>query len=75
MPKKSLTNMVATALRDAGYDGHVWTQPRKICGLDHTSVTRPSDGAYEYLTGYLSADAKVTQMTNGNLVVTWVSTP
>lgn len=73
MTKKVLTHMVKTALRDAGYEGDVCTSRRKVNGKDHTEVRRPSEGAFEYLSGYLGDDAKVWEMTNGSLVIEWAN--
>lgn len=72
MTKQDLSDTIAAILRDAGYEGLVSTWPRKIRGADLTTVESPSDGAYEYLTGYLEDCARVFQhLETKTITVAW----
>lgn len=72
MTKQELTEIVREAIRDAGYKGVVSTWPRKVNGRDHTDVRDPSDGVFEYLTGYLVDYAEVLRHPiTKTVMITW----
>ena len=69
---REMTQMIQNALSNAGYTGTVHTDPRSIGGVRHTTVFHPSDGAAEYLSGYLGSDATVTRHpATGTITIAW----